>query len=65
MDEVICQLGKHERAGCACETREQLREWFSDDELLILQCIGYRVVEFVPKRVIAKLKSSQLIVVLP
>ena len=62
---LFAQTARSERLGSACESREQLREWFSDDELRVLQSIGYRIVEFVPQRVVARLKSSQLIVVLP
>lgn len=62
--QVLRQLRKGERAGSACESKDDLARWFSQGELNLLMRMGYRVVEFRPVRVLYRLKH-QCVVVLP
>lgn len=66
VEDVWAKLRNGERAGCACESMDDLLAWFLPLELERLQRMGYSVIEFEPKRVLFRLpQSKQCIVVLP
>lgn len=46
--------------GCGFRTQEQLRRWFTDDELKKLHSFDYRIVIIIPDKVLAE-SANQLV----